>query len=121
MNPIKYVKEAVMELKKVQWPTKNHAVRISIITAVFVLVSAFLIAFTDILVDKIMYSMHKIETPTTIDNDSNANNTSTTLPISIDAETTGGEVISIDTEGETLPVTIETDSGEEGISVEASE
>lgn len=58
MNPItKYIHEALHELRQVQWPTKNHAIRISIIAAIFVGSSALLIALVDLLLSKIILSL----------------------------------------------------------------
>jgi preprotein translocase SecE subunit len=50
MNAIKrYFSEAVHELRQVKWPTKNQAVRISVITIIFVFTSAAVFKVFDLL------------------------------------------------------------------------
>ena len=52
---VKYLREAVGELRRVQTPTKNHAIRISIITALFIVVSAFLVTIVDVGLSKLLF------------------------------------------------------------------
>jgi len=51
----RYFIGALEELKKVQWPSKNHAVRISIITIIFVFSSAAFLALADLLLSKVLF------------------------------------------------------------------
>lgn len=51
----KYMGEAMSELRRVQTPTKNHAIRVSIITAVFVVTSAVIITVVDISLSKLLF------------------------------------------------------------------
>lgn len=44
---INYVKQSFQELSKVTWPTKNQAVKLTIIVLVFVLISAVVLAAID--------------------------------------------------------------------------
>ena len=44
---IKYFRESLEELRKVTWPTKNRAIRLTILTLIFMLASAALIGFFD--------------------------------------------------------------------------
>ncbi|MBT4917785.1 preprotein translocase subunit SecE [Candidatus Peregrinibacteria bacterium] len=47
-NAIKrYVRSSLEELSKVTWPTKNQAVRLTIIVLVFVLITAFFMGAVD--------------------------------------------------------------------------
>jgi preprotein translocase SecE subunit len=46
--------EAMHELRNVQWPTKNHAMRISTITAIFVTASAILLGVVDYLLGQLL-------------------------------------------------------------------
>ena len=52
VNGKKYLQEATHELRQVQWPTKKHAIRISIITGIFVLSSALLLMLIDFALNK---------------------------------------------------------------------
>ncbi|MBT3704731.1 preprotein translocase subunit SecE [Candidatus Peregrinibacteria bacterium] len=47
-----YVKDSLKELTKVTWPTKNQAVRLTIIVLGFVFVFAIFLAGTDFLANK---------------------------------------------------------------------
>ncbi len=59
MNAVKkYFSEAIHELRQVQWPTKNHAIRISTISAIFVVSSALIIAVVDFVLNKILLFSH---------------------------------------------------------------
>lgn len=50
----KYIDECVHELRQVTWPTKNQAIRISIITMIFVVASAVLIGLLDLILTKLI-------------------------------------------------------------------
>jgi len=65
MNPKKYLSEAIHELRNVKWPTKKHAVRISVITGIFVIVSTIVVAAVDFALEKVMFSATKISAPAT--------------------------------------------------------
>ena len=54
----KYLEEAIHELRQVQWPTKNYAIRISTIAGIFVFASAAAIAFIDFVLNKILLISH---------------------------------------------------------------
>lgn len=47
-----YVKSSFQELSKVTWPTKNQAVKLTIIVLVFCLISAFVFGAIDFLFTK---------------------------------------------------------------------
>lgn len=47
-----YVRESMQELTKVTWPTKNQAIRLTIIVLGFVLVFAVFLAGTDFLANE---------------------------------------------------------------------
>lgn len=51
----KYISEAIGELRRVQTPTKNHAIRISIITAIFIVSSAIIITVVDLTLSKLLF------------------------------------------------------------------
>lgn len=51
-----YVKESFAELSKVTWPTKNQAVKLTIIVLVFCLIMAILIGAVDLGFNK-LYEM----------------------------------------------------------------
>ncbi|QQS59390.1 preprotein translocase subunit SecE [Candidatus Peregrinibacteria bacterium] len=58
MNSVKkYLQEAIHELRQVQWPTKNHAMRISIVAAIFVGSSAIIIGLVDLVLSKVILSL----------------------------------------------------------------
>ncbi len=42
-----YFKESIAEIKKVTWPTKNHAINITIITIIFTTVATLALTFID--------------------------------------------------------------------------
>ena len=44
---MKYIKESVEEIKKVTWPTKKHAIQITVITIVITAISTALLTFVD--------------------------------------------------------------------------
>jgi len=48
MNPIDYFREAVSELHRVSWPTRQQAVRISIIVLAVTFAFAFVFGFFDV-------------------------------------------------------------------------
>ncbi len=50
-----YIKGSFEELTKVTWPTKNQAVKLTIIVLVFVLVSALFLAFADYVFNQLYY------------------------------------------------------------------
>jgi len=54
----KYIEEAIHELRQVQWPTKNYAIRISTIAGIFVFSSAVAIALIDFVLSKILLLTH---------------------------------------------------------------
>ena len=50
MNKIKqYFKDSIQEFNSVTWPTKNQAIRISMIVFIFMIVSAIVLGFIDLL------------------------------------------------------------------------
>lgn len=54
-NPINtYVQEAVEELNQVRWPTRQQAIRLSIIVLGFVFASSFALGFVDYLLNKLI-------------------------------------------------------------------
>lgn len=65
MNPKKYFSEALTELRSVQWPTKNHAIRISIITAIFVLLSTLFLFAIDLVFDQMIQMIHSSDAAST--------------------------------------------------------
>jgi len=44
---MKFIKESYRELEKVTWPTKNHAISITILTVVFTLVATLILTVVD--------------------------------------------------------------------------
>ena len=54
----KYFEEAIHELRQVQWPTRNHAIRISIISAIFVASSIVAIAIVDYFLNQLLLFTH---------------------------------------------------------------
>ncbi|MBT6143200.1 preprotein translocase subunit SecE [bacterium] len=42
-----YFKESIAEIKKVTWPTKNHAINITIITIIFTTIATLALTFID--------------------------------------------------------------------------
>lgn len=46
---IRYFQESIEELRKVRWPTRRQAVRLSLITVIFVLVTSAFFGLTDVL------------------------------------------------------------------------
>ncbi len=104
MNPKKYIEEATHELRQVKWPTKNHAVKISIITGIFVIVSTVLVALVDFSVSKILF----------LGKGTSTESVATPPPISIgdmSATTSDGSPLQITTEGgsSSSPITITPD------------
>ncbi|MBI5414776.1 preprotein translocase subunit SecE [Candidatus Peregrinibacteria bacterium] len=55
-SPLDYFKGAVHELKNVTWPTQKQAIRLSIITIVFVLSGAVVFGFLDGLLSTLFFS-----------------------------------------------------------------
>lgn len=55
-----YVKSALEELSKVTWPTKNQAVRLTIIVLIFVLVTSFFLGAIDFGFNELYQYMLKI-------------------------------------------------------------
>lgn len=49
-----YFRGAVAELKHVRWPTRNQAVRLSVITIVFTFASAFAYGMVDFVLGRIV-------------------------------------------------------------------
>ncbi len=47
-----YLRESVEELRKVRWPTRNQAVRLSVITVVFVTISSLFFGLLDVLLSQ---------------------------------------------------------------------
>ena len=50
----KYITEAIQELELVRWPTRQQAVRLSLIVTAFTLVSAAVFGFTDYLFSEML-------------------------------------------------------------------
>ena len=105
MNPKKYLSEAVHELHQVKWPTKNHAVKISIITGIFVVASTVIIAAVDLGISQLLF-LGKTSTTEVTDPAVNVGD--------ISATTSDGIPIQISTEGSasTSPITITDESPE---------
>jgi preprotein translocase subunit SecE len=55
MNAIvTYIRESLEELRKVRWPTRRQAVRLSVITVVFVIASSLFFGLVDMLFSQAM-------------------------------------------------------------------
>lgn len=55
MNAIQnYINDAVTELHQVRWPTRQQAVRLSVIVVGFILVSSFALGFADFLIGRVV-------------------------------------------------------------------
>ena len=50
----RFINEAVEELHQVRWPTRQQAVRLSVVVLVFTLISAFIFGFLDFLLSQIV-------------------------------------------------------------------
>ena len=48
MNPTKYFREAISELLRVSWPTRQQAVRLSVVVLAVTFVFAFAFGFLDV-------------------------------------------------------------------------
>jgi len=55
---VNYFKEAVHELRLVKWPTQQHAVKVSIITVIFVVFSMLFLGTTDFILSEINSMIH---------------------------------------------------------------
>jgi preprotein translocase subunit SecE len=53
-KPVRFVEEAVAELKKVVWPTKEQVVRLTLLVIVVSAVTGFLIGGLDYLFTKLL-------------------------------------------------------------------
>lgn len=53
-KPIRFVKEAIAELKKVVWPTKEQVVRLTIVVIVVSVIAGFLIGGLDFIFTKLL-------------------------------------------------------------------
>ncbi len=48
MNPTKYFRDAISELHRVSWPTRQQAVRLSIVVLIVTFAFAFVFGFFDV-------------------------------------------------------------------------
>lgn len=53
-TPIRFVKEAISELKKVVWPTKEQVVRLTLIVIVVSVIAGLLIGGLDFIFTKLL-------------------------------------------------------------------
>ena len=53
-TPIRFVKEAISELKKVVWPTKEQVVRLTLIVIVVSVITGLLIGGLDFIFTKLL-------------------------------------------------------------------
>lgn len=55
MNAIKnYIDEAVTELRKVRWPTRNQAIRLSLIVIAFTAVCSMALGILDVVLNNLI-------------------------------------------------------------------
>lgn len=52
---VNYVRESIQELELVRWPTRQQAIRLSIVVFVFTLVSAFAFGAVDLVLSRAVY------------------------------------------------------------------
>jgi len=56
----KYVKSSLEEFSKITWPTKNQAVRLTIIVLIFVLIASFTLGAVDYGFNELFHYLLKI-------------------------------------------------------------
>jgi preprotein translocase SecE subunit len=93
---LQYFQEAIHELRQVKWPTQQHAVRISIITVIFVITSMFIVGVFDLTLSKINTLIHSSDIAEQLQTTESITTEPVTITpedITIDATTAEGEAV----------------------------